>query len=314
MNAPQKQEIAAVVERLGTGEADNDFDRLLRQEYNPRDMLAGDGFDKMLRLAHLMADGNTTVPKHLQGKVADCMAVVTQAMQWNMNPFAVAQKTHVVNGTLGYEAQLVNAVVTSSGAIRGHFHYEHRGDGQKVECRAGAVLRGDEEITWNEWLSADSVKVKNSPLWATNPKQQLGYLQVKNWSRLYAPSAILGVYTPDELDDKHDDQADRARGPRRKSVAALAAAEQVDGDGVILQETKPAAAPAAAAPAPAPAAATTQPAQGGISGGQVAYLRNKLKSAEIAEQTICDRFQVQSIELLSVEQFDKIKSELLTAA
>jgi hypothetical protein len=36
-----------------------------------------------------------------------------QAAQWGMNPFAVAQKTHVVNGTLGYEAQLVNAVVSS---------------------------------------------------------------------------------------------------------------------------------------------------------------------------------------------------------
>ena len=40
-----------------------------------------------------------------------------------MNPFAVAQKTHVVNGSLGYEAQLVNAVVQASGAIDGRFHY-----------------------------------------------------------------------------------------------------------------------------------------------------------------------------------------------
>ena len=41
---------------------------------------------------------------------------------------------------------------------------------------------------------------KNSPLWKTNPKQQLGYLQVKNWARLYCPGAILGVYTPDEFE------------------------------------------------------------------------------------------------------------------
>jgi hypothetical protein len=40
-----------------------------------------------------------------------------QAAQWGMNPFAVAQKTHVVNGTLGYEAQLVNAVVSSSNLL-----------------------------------------------------------------------------------------------------------------------------------------------------------------------------------------------------
>jgi 3-hydroxymyristoyl/3-hydroxydecanoyl-(acyl carrier protein) dehydratase len=60
-----------------------------------------------------MADSKATVPAHLAGKPADCLAVTMQA-QWGMNPFAVAQKTHVVNGTLGYEAQLVNAVVSSS--------------------------------------------------------------------------------------------------------------------------------------------------------------------------------------------------------
>ncbi|SPX63869.1 Uncharacterised protein [Leclercia adecarboxylata] len=37
------------------------------------------------------------------------MAIIMQAMQWGMNPYAVAQKTHLVNGVLGYEAQLVNA-------------------------------------------------------------------------------------------------------------------------------------------------------------------------------------------------------------
>jgi phage recombination protein Bet len=55
-----------------------------------------------------------------------------------------------------------------------------------------------------------------------------------------------------------------------------------------------------------------KPAQtGGISGGQVAYLRNKLKAAGVAEQSICDRFQVTALELLTVEAFDTVKSELL---
>lgn len=53
------------------------------------------------------------------------MAIVMQAMQWGMNPYAVAQKTHTVNGVLGYEAQLVNAVIASSSAIHGRFHYRY---------------------------------------------------------------------------------------------------------------------------------------------------------------------------------------------
>lgn len=155
----------------------------------------------MQDLAEAMSQAAITVPQHFRGKPGDCLAVVMQAAQWGMNPFAVAQKTHVVNGQLGYEAQLVNAVVQASGAITSRFHYEYRNEGPNVECRVGAVLRGESDVTWGEWLSASSVTTKNSPLWKTNPKQQLGYLQVKNWARQYAPGAILGVYTSDELAD-----------------------------------------------------------------------------------------------------------------
>lgn len=62
---------------------------------------------QLTSFAELMAQSAVTVPKHLAGKPADCMAIVMQAMQWGMNPYAVAQKTHLVNGVLGYEAQLV---------------------------------------------------------------------------------------------------------------------------------------------------------------------------------------------------------------
>jgi hypothetical protein len=100
-----------------------------------------------------------------------------------MNPYAVAQKTHLVNGVLGYEAQLVNAVISSSNAIVGRFHYEYEGDWSKcassreeivkkpakgggtydkkemvrgwdsadeqgLSVRVGAVIRGESEITW----------------------------------------------------------------------------------------------------------------------------------------------------------------------
>ena len=62
---------------------------------------------QLTSFADVMAQSAVTVPKHLAGKPADCMAIVMQAMQWGMNPYAVAQKTHLVNGVLGYEAQLV---------------------------------------------------------------------------------------------------------------------------------------------------------------------------------------------------------------
>lgn len=158
------------------------------------------------KFAEVMATGKSTVPKHLQDSMGDCMAVTMQAAQWGMNPFAVAQKTHLVNGTLGYEAQLVNAVISSSRAIQGRFKYEYGGDWTKQNSpdawvRVGAVLSGEQEITWGEPVFLHTITTRNSPLWKSNPKQQAAYLAVKYWARLYCPDVILGVYTPDELHD-----------------------------------------------------------------------------------------------------------------
>ena len=197
MNAPTKL-AQPTANDVGTS---SEFDRLLQRPFRPRDLLEDDNFDKIWRMAEALANSALSIPKELKGNVGDCMAIVTQAMIWGLNPFAVAQKAHVINGKLGYEAQLVNAVVMQSGAIRGSFSYEYRGDGNNLECRVGAVLRGESDVRWGEWLSTAMITTKNSPLWKVNPRQQMGYLQVKNWARAFAPGAILGIYSTDELAD-----------------------------------------------------------------------------------------------------------------
>lgn len=198
MNAPVLERIA----QAAPAQTQSELERLLQQQrsFTPMDLLEDNNFDKMWRMAEALANSALSVPKELKGSIGDCLAIVTQAMIWGLNPFACAQKAHVINGKLGYEAQLVNAVVMQSGAIVGSFNYEYQGD----SCRVGAVLRGGSVITWGEWLSASTVTTKNSPLWKTNPKQQMGYLQVKNWARSYCPGALLGIYSTDELEAMPD--------------------------------------------------------------------------------------------------------------
>ena len=170
-------------------------------------------FERMNQLAVMMASGKCAIPRHLQGNPGDCFAIIAQAAQWKMNPFVVAQKTHVVNGALGYEAQLINAVVTSMNVISDRFRYEYCGNWDEYRksgfaktaemgcgVNVGATLRGETEVRWLPMpLCMEQVKTRNSPLWATNPMQQLAYLAVKYWTRLFAPDAILGVYSVDEL-------------------------------------------------------------------------------------------------------------------
>lgn len=199
-------------------------------------MLDDRSMDRMVRMAELMASGKSTIPQHLRGSTGDCLAVVMQAVQWGMNPFAVAQKTHLVNGTLGYEAQLVSAVINNSGIVADRFHFEWFGSWEKIVgkfkevtsnkkmddngqpkkyivpaweqkdehglgVRVWATIKGEAEPRVLELLMTQA-RTRNSTLWTEDPKQQLAYLAQKRWARLYAPDVILGVYTPDELDDR----------------------------------------------------------------------------------------------------------------
>jgi len=169
-------------------------------------IFAPDSMRNMDAIAQVMAQGVATVPEHLRKKPADCLAIVMQAAAWNMSPYQVAAKTHLVNGTLGYEAQLINAVVSSSTAIQGRFHYEYGGDFKNDKdpgswVKVGAILRGESEIQWGEPLYPANVTVKNSPLWKSNPRQQSSYLALKYWARLYTPAVIMGVYTPEEIQE-----------------------------------------------------------------------------------------------------------------
>ncbi|MDZ7868791.1 MAG: RecT family recombinase [Rheinheimera sp.] len=161
------------------------------------------------------------------------------------NPFAVMQKTHVINGVLGYEAQLVAAVINSSGVVVDRFHFEWFGpwtnvvgkfaikQGDKGEyrvpgwkladetgcgVRVWATIRGEAESRVLELLLAQA-RTRNSTLWADDPKQQLAYLAQKRWARLYAPDVILGVYSPDELEDRSSEPRDINPAPESTSAA-----------------------------------------------------------------------------------------------
>lgn len=217
--------------------------------------------DRMMSAAKLMASAKVTIPAHLRNSEGDCMAVIMQAAQWKMNPFAVAQKTHLSqSGQLGYEAQLINAVVVSCGAITGQPEFEFIGKWEKIlgkvkemksdkggkyyvtdydksaEEGLGVIctarLRGESEprqIT----IMLTQCYPRFSTQWATDPQQQITYVAVRKFARRYAPGAILGVYEVDELDTppmekEINPQPKRQTGTQAAEAAKQSAAAQFD--------------------------------------------------------------------------------------
>lgn len=201
--------------------------------------------DRMIRFAEIMATGKATIPNELRN-VGDCLAITMQAMNWGMSPFSLAQKTHFIGGKIGFEAQAVAAAINSSTATKDNFHFDWYGPWEKVigkfEVRKGdkgeyrvpgwkladeegigirvwATLRNEDEPRVLDLLLAQA-RTRNSTLWADDPRQQLAYLAQKRWARLYAPSVILGVYTPDELEQI---PAEKDITPPRRQTGAQAA-------------------------------------------------------------------------------------------
>ena len=199
-------------------------------------VLDGDSMEKMSNFALMMSKSKITVPKHLQGNEGDCFAIVMQAMQWGMNPFAVAQKTHLVNGVLGYEAQLVNAVINSRAPITTRLNYEWFGDWSKVNGKTSnsddvgvivsATMQGESEPRTLSVSMAQVGNVRNSPLWVNDPRQQLAYLATKRWSRLYCPDVILGVYTSDEFEEASEPKDVTPKESKTASIREKVAAKK----------------------------------------------------------------------------------------
>ena len=152
-----------------------------------------------LQLADVMAKASL-IPKHLRDKPGDCLLVVMQAQRWGMDAISVAQCTSVVHDKLCYEGKLVAAALYAMGAIDGRLTYEFSGTGDQRAVKVTGRPRGSGVDQFVEGKVADW-KTSNEN-WKKQPDDMLVYRGTRQWARRYAPEALLGVYTPDELDEQ----------------------------------------------------------------------------------------------------------------
>ncbi|ANL84623.1 recombinase RecT [Rhizobium phaseoli] len=160
--------------------------------------IAPQNLAEVVKFAEVMCRADIALPKHLRGNAGACMAVALQALDWQMNPFAVASKSYQVNGTIAYEAQLIAAVVNTRSGIKGRLRYRYDGTGNDMTCTVSGILDG-EEFSYTS-PPVGLITPKNSPLWKTDQQQQLGYYSARSWARRYTPEVILGVYDREEAE------------------------------------------------------------------------------------------------------------------
>lgn len=154
----------------------------------------------IMEFAKLMSVSGVAVPKHLREQPGACLAIVIQASEWQMSPYAVANKSYSVNDRMGYEAQLVAAVILRRAPIKTRISYTYTGDGDMRRCTT-TVTTLDGEVISHTSPPVGLITPKNSPLWKSDLDQQLGYHTARSMARRHFPDVLLGVYTMDELQD-----------------------------------------------------------------------------------------------------------------
>lgn len=178
-----------------------------------------------LDFATVMSKSDFAIPPKFRGNPGACLAVTIQAARWEADPFGVIQKAYVTKSKdqserLAYEAQLVAAIVNTRAPIIGRLQLIYSGDGNTRRVKVIGVFRDTGEPREIETPPVGKITVKNSPLWTSDPDQQLAYYGMRAWGRRWVPEVLLGIYTPEELMEQPLVDAPR---PSREPVQVIEA-------------------------------------------------------------------------------------------
>lgn len=154
-------------------------------------------FEGLLEVAKLMAASGQAVPKHLRNNPGMCFSVAQVAYPNGFNPWQLATDTYVVNDILAYGAKAISAMVNNSSRMEGRLHYEWSGTWPKRIITVSGKIKGDPRPKELE-VKADTITVRNSPLWKQQPDQQLAYWATRAWARVYMAEVIMGLIDADE--------------------------------------------------------------------------------------------------------------------
>jgi hypothetical protein len=167
--------------------------------------------------AKTMATCKASIPAWLRGSIGDCLAITNRAQRWGLDPFFVAEQSYMMTNTktgettVGYQSQLIHAIVESLAPLKGRLRHEIKGEGDDRYCVVWGTFKNEAEPHrfTGEPLGkrikdigrSSAGNFRGSPLWLQKPNVQLFYDASRDWARIYCPDVLGGVYSRDELPD-----------------------------------------------------------------------------------------------------------------
>ena len=182
----------------------------------PKDMIVQDDsefanlldtakFNHLWRVANIFSSSKM-VPDHFRGDPASTLVALQMAFRLQVDPLMLLQKTYVLKGKPGIEAQLAIALINTRGPFKGPIQWNLEPNADKpTKCTAWAIHK----ITGQRCdisLDMDTVKAegwygKDGSKWKTIPAQMFRYRTAMWLGRAYCPEVLMGLYSVDELID-----------------------------------------------------------------------------------------------------------------
>lgn len=172
-----------------------------------REMVIGTGgvllkdWAQLVDFAKYMSTSAHAVAKPLRCNVGICIAIIDIATRWNFSAWQLARHCYVVNDVLAFDSQTIHAVIEKFAPLKYRLRPKFEGEGNTRTCTIVGHFKG--EVDALEYITPPLGKItpKNSPLWVSDPDQQLFYFATRRWARRYCPDVLLGAYSVDDMED-----------------------------------------------------------------------------------------------------------------
>lgn len=169
-------------------------------------------FEHLYRVAGIFSE-STMIPDHYRKQIGNCFIAVQMAVRMGIDPFMFMQRSYVVHGKPGIEAQLAIALINTSGLFENALDYEIHCDDPdgdpfdpSYRVRAWATRKATGKVVlgpWVDWplVEGEGWQKKEGSKWKTMPGIMFQYRAATFFGRLHCPERLAGMSTADELED-----------------------------------------------------------------------------------------------------------------
>lgn len=192
-------------------------------------------WEQVVDMAKYMSTSNWAVRKELRNNVGACIMIIDMATRWGFHPWQLARVCYVVNDILCFESQVIHAVIEKFAPLKERLRPRYEGEGAKRMVIISGHIKGELDPLEYESPEIGNISPKNSPLWKTDPDQQLFYLASQRWCKRYCPDILLGIHDIDQVDDAPPIGFEHARDvtPNLGERLAAAAAQGVEAEQML---------------------------------------------------------------------------------